>query len=84
MSRAEKIEDAIREESLPVYRGRAVGMPCQLARLADVAQSTVRYAYCSGAVRAYELRGAALMVDADDLARHFRTSRPGRKPLVAS
>jgi len=81
MSRNEKLEEAIRLEKLPVFQGRAVGLPGQLARLAGVAHSTVRYAYCLGTVRKYETDGAALFVDAEDLADHFRTSKPGRKPL---
>ena len=68
-------------EKLPIFRGRHVGLPGQLARLAGVAHSTVRYAYCGGSVRKYELEGATLMIDAMDLAEHFRMARPGRKPL---
>lgn len=81
MSRFERIEEAIRLEQLPTYRGRPVGLPGQLARLAGVAHSSVRYAYCLGMVRKYEMEGSALLVDAGDLATHFRTSKPGRKPL---
>jgi len=71
--------NAITQDELPLFRGRAVGLPCQLARLAGVAQSTVRYAYAVGNVRAYELAGATLLLDVEDLATYFKSSRPGRK-----
>ena len=83
MDRASKIETAIQQQKLPVFEGRHVGQPCQLARLAEVAQSTVRYAQACGNVRKYELMGATLLLDAQDLADHFRVSRPGRKPIRA-
>jgi len=78
-TRETNLLSAITQESLPKYRGRTVGLPCQLARLAGVAQSTVRYAYACGNVRAYELPGATLLLDAEDLATYFKVSRPGRK-----
>jgi hypothetical protein len=81
MSRFEKLEEAIRLDKFPVFQGRHVGLPGQLARVAGVAHSTVRYAYCLGGVRKYELDGATLLVDAEDLASHFRQAKPGRKPL---
>lgn len=81
MSRFERLEEAIRLERLPLFQGRPVGLPGQLARVAGVAHSTVRYAYCMGEVRKYELDGATLLVDAEDLAAHFRTAKPGRKLL---
>jgi len=81
MSRFEKLEEAIRLDKFPVFQGRHVGLPGQLARVAGVAHSTVRYAYCMGEVRKYETDGAALFIDAGDLASHFRQAKPGRKPL---
>jgi len=81
MSRHEKLESAIQDDKLPIYRGRAVGSPCQLARLADVPNSTVRYAFLSGNVRKYDMDGAVLFIDAMDLVEHFRTAKPGRKQL---
>ena len=47
-----------------------------------VAQSTVRYAHALGSVRKYEMEGASLLLDAQDLADYFRRSKPGRKPLA--
>jgi len=81
MSRYERLEEAIRLERLPVFKGRSVGLPGQLARIAGVAHSTVRYAYCVGAVRKYEGDGAALFVDAVDLVVHFRQAKRGRKSI---
>jgi len=82
MSRTEKLEEAIRLEKFPLFQGRYVGLPGQLARVAGVAHSTVRYAYCLGSVRKYELEGATLLVDAEDLAAHFKSAKPGRKRLT--
>ncbi len=78
-TRQGRLLHAISEQHLPFFRGRAVGLPCQLARLAGVAQSTVRYAYAVGNVRAYEAVGATLLIDVEDLAGYFSSSRPGRK-----
>lgn len=80
-NKAQNLLDAIAQQLLPIYQGRPVGLPCQLARVSGVAQSTVRYAYAVGNVRAYEAPGATLLLDAEDLATYFQSSRPGRKRL---
>ena len=81
MTRDNKIYQAICEGGLATYNGRATGSICQLARIAEVAHSTVRSACRVGSVRTYELPGAVLLADASDLADYFRFVKKGRKPI---
>lgn len=80
--RHEVLEKAIQTGELFIFKERIVGLPCQLSRIAGVAQSTVRYSYTVGSVRKYEVEGQVLAVDAEDFVEYLRTVRRGRKKLL--
>lgn len=81
MSRSEKIEEAIKSNSLPILNGKAVGTPGELARIAGVSPSTLRYAYTVGNVGKYFSIGNILYVYAQELADYFKNAKPGRKKI---
>lgn len=81
MSRYEKIELILKTDGFPLWGGRPVALTCQLARIAEVGHSTIRYSYLAGKVRTYEMAGAVLLLDVLDLMEHLKTAKTGRKKL---
>ena len=81
MTREEKIEEAINSNCLPILNGKAVGLPGELARIAGVSPSTLRYAYTVGNVGKHFSIGNILYVYAQELADYFRNVKRGRKKI---
>ena len=81
MSRTEKLEAVLAEQKFPLFHGRPGALTAQLARIAEVGHSTIRYSLLAGKVRSYEMEGAVLLLDVLDLIEHLRTAHPGRKSL---
>ena len=72
------LEEALRKEEFPLFRGRSVATITQLANTAGVPYSTIRNPYCFGKVRGYAAAGNGFFLDAEDLLQYFRTARRGR------
>ena len=81
MNRSEKIDEAIKNNKLPILNGRVVGTPGELSRISGASPSTVRYAYCVGGVPKQVTQGSILYVDAEGLSDYFRSAKPGRKKI---